>query len=120
MIHELFNSIQVIILDLLSVLGLRDLNLFLVLKLINDAVTINRPGMVDELLPNFTHFICSPFMAMFEDMVSHGTSQPLILVIYYSGIAVASPATSSVTRSAASLSSNLSSSSTHASVEVQL
>ena len=81
LIPEPFNYLQVLILDLLSVLGLRDFDPFLVLKLITDAVTINRPGMVDNLLPSRNHFIYSPFISIVKDMVSQGTAQPLVIIV---------------------------------------
>ena len=107
----------------MGVFGLRYINPFLFLQLITDGVTINRPGVVDNLIPIRPHLIWSPFLAIVKYMVSQGTAQPPVLVIqviYVYGIDVASPVTSSATRSAASSSSTLSSSSTHDSVELQL
>ena len=70
-----------LILDLLSVFGLLDLNPFLVLQLIPDVVTINCPDMVDNLLPSHSYLICSPFLTIFEDMLSQGTAQPLVIIV---------------------------------------
>ena len=57
MIPELFNYIQVLILDLLSVFGFWYLNPFLVVQLSTDVVTINRPDMVEDIIPSRPHFI---------------------------------------------------------------
>ena len=81
MILELLNSLQVIILDLLSMFKLRDLDPFLVLQLITDVVTINRPGMVDNLLPSLHHLIYSPFLDIVKDMMSQDTAQPLVIIV---------------------------------------
>ena len=81
MIPESFNYLQVIILDMLSVFGLMDIDPFLFLKLINNFVTINRPNLVDDLIPSHPHLICIPFLAIFEVMVSQDTAQPLVLFI---------------------------------------
>ena len=75
LIPDSFKSIQVLILDQLSVLGLRYLDPFLVLQLITDVMTINHPNMVDNILPSCHHLICSPFLDIVEDMVSQGTAQ---------------------------------------------
>ena len=81
MIPESFNYLQVIILDMLSVFGLMDIDPFLFLKLINNFVTINRPNLVDDLIPSHPHLICIPFLAIVEGMVSQDTAQPLVIVI---------------------------------------
>ena len=81
LIPDLFNSLQLIILDLLSVFGLRDLNPFLVLQLVIDAMTKNRPGMVDDLLPSRPHLICRPFLSISKEILSQGTAQPLVIII---------------------------------------
>ena len=81
MIPDSFNSLQVLILDLMSVFGLRDLDTFLVLQLITEVVTINHPDMIDDIIPSRPHLICIPFMAIVKDMVSQGTAQPLALIV---------------------------------------
>ena len=105
LIPELSKSLQVLTLDLMSAFGLRYLNQFLVLKLITDAVTINHPDMVDNILPSCARLICSPILAIVKDVISQGTTQPLVLIIhiiYVTGVAVSSNTTSSDTHSAAS------------------
>ena len=122
LIPESFKYLQVLIFYLLIMFGLRDIDPFLVLQLITDVVTINRPDMVEDLLPSLPHLICSPFISVVKDMVPKGTAQPLFLiisVIYMTGLAFASPVTSSSAHSAASMYSTLFASSTHASVEVR-
>ena len=81
MIPGSFNSLWMIILDLLSVFGLQDIDPFIFMQLINDVVNINRPDMVDSILPSRPHFICSLFVSISKDMVSHGTAQPLVIII---------------------------------------
>ena len=81
LIPEFFNSLQVIILDLLSVFGLRNLDTFLVLQPITDVVTINSPDMFDSLLPSCLHLICSPFLVIVEYMVSQGTVENLVIIL---------------------------------------
>ena len=82
LISESFNSLQVIILELLSVFGLRDLGPFLVLQLITDVVTINRPYMVDYILPSLPHLICSPLLDIVEYMMSQCISKPFVLIVH--------------------------------------
>ena len=81
LVPELFNSLQVLILDLLSVFGLQYLDPFLIIQLITDVLTINCPDMVDDLLPSCLHLICSPFLAIVKDMFSQGTAQYRVLII---------------------------------------
>ena len=81
MIPELFNYIQVLILDLLSVFGFWYLNPFLVVQLSTDVVTINRPDMVENIIPSRPNFIYSPFLAIVEYMVYQGTAQPFVIII---------------------------------------
>ena len=78
---ESFNYLWVNILDLLSVFGLQDLDPFLVLQLITDVVTINFPDVVDDILPSRPCLLYSPFPDIFEDMVSQGTAQPLVIIV---------------------------------------
>ena len=78
---ESFNYLCVIILDLLSVFGLQDLDPFIVLQLVTDVRTINFPNVVDYLLPSRPCLIYSPFPGIFEDMVSQGTAQPLVIIV---------------------------------------
>ena len=81
MITEFFNSLQMLILDLLSVFELQDIDTFVVLKLITDVATINCPGMVDNLLPSLHHLIYSPFLDIVKDMMSQDTAQPLVIIV---------------------------------------
>ena len=81
LIIESFNSLQVLILELLSMFGLRDLDTFLVLKLITDVMAINRPDTVENIFPSSPHLICSPFLEIVEDMLYHGPAQPLVLIV---------------------------------------
>ena len=81
MITESLNYLQVLILDLLSVFGLRDLNPFLVLKLFTDVMTINIPDMVDDLLPSYPHLIYRYFLDIFEYMASQGTAKTLVIIV---------------------------------------
>ena len=81
LIPESLNSLQVPVLDLMSMFVLRYLDLFFVIQLITDVMTINRPGMVDDLIPSFPRLICSLFLAIVKYMVSQGTAQPLVIVI---------------------------------------
>ena len=77
--------------------------------------------MVDNFLSSYPHLICSPFLAIVEDMVYQGTAQPLVLImyiIYIIGVAFSSPVTSPDARSTASLSYTLFAYSTHVSVEL--
>ena len=85
-------------------------------------MTINRPEMVDDLLPSRPHLICTHFLAIFKCMMSQETSQTLVIIvyiIYITVLAVASPTTSSAARSTASSYSTLFASSTNASLEVR-
>ena len=82
MILELLNSLQVIILDLLSMFKLRDLDPFLVLQLITDVVTINCPDIVEYILPSCPNLIFSLFIAIVEDMLPQGTAKPLVIIVY--------------------------------------
>ena len=103
----------------MSMFGLQNLDLFLVLQLITDVVTMNRPGIVDNLLLSCPHFIYSPFLAIVEEMMSQGTTKPLVLIveiIYMTVVAVAFPTTSYAARYAASLYYTLFVSSNHASL----
>ena len=81
LIPDLFNSLQVLIIGLLSVLGLRYLDPFLVLQLITDVVTINCPDVVVNILPSHPHLICSYFLAMVKYIVSHGTAQHRVIIV---------------------------------------
>ena len=118
LIPDPFNSLQLLIFDLLSAFGLRDLDPFLVLQLITDSVTINFPNTVDNLLPSRPRLIYTPFLYIVEYMVSH-TLVIIIDIIYMNEVAVTSPTTSYPARSAASLPYTLFSSSTHDSLEVR-
>ena len=80
LIPESFKSLQVLILDLLSVFGLRDIDPFLVLQIISDVLTTNRPDMADDILPGRPDLICSPFLSIVEYILSQGTSQPLVII----------------------------------------
>ena len=70
-----------LILDLLSMIRLQDLDPFLVLQLITDVVTINLPDMVEDLLSSRPRLICSPFLAIFGDILSQGTAYPLVIIV---------------------------------------
>ena len=81
MIPELFNYLQVLILELLSVFGLHNINTFLVLLLITDVITINCPDVVDNIFPSSPPLICIPFLAIVEGMVYQGTIKSRVLTI---------------------------------------